>query len=47
VDLNSIGRIHGDAHDFLIAVISEGHSSMATGITTIEHVSQLVTDSLD
>jgi Beta-lactamase enzyme family len=45
--VNSIGRIHGDAHDFLIAVISQGHSSMATGITTIEHVSQLVTDSLD
>ncbi len=40
--INSIGRIKGDGHDYLIAVISQGHPSMSTGIATVEHVTRLV-----
>jgi beta-lactamase class A len=44
--VNSIGRVRGDDHDYLIAVISQGHPAMATGITTIEHVVKMVTQTL-
>lgn len=44
--INSIGRVRGDRHDYLIAVISQGHPAMSTGITTIEHVVKMVTRTL-
>jgi len=40
--INSIGRIKGDDHDYLIAAISQGHPSMAAGIATVEHVTRMV-----
>ncbi|MBO2445819.1 serine hydrolase [Actinomadura barringtoniae] len=44
--INSIGRISGDDHDYLIAVVSRGHPSMAAGVATVEHVATLVTHAL-
>ena len=44
--VNSIGRVRGDDHDYLIAVISQGHPSMAAGIETVEHVTRLVARAL-
>jgi hypothetical protein len=40
--INSIGRVRGAGHDFLIAVLSSRHPSMAAGIATVEHVAELV-----
>lgn len=44
--VNSIGRVRTGAHDYLIAVLSDRSPSMATGIATVEHVTELVTQSL-
>jgi len=44
--INSIGRIAGDDHDYLIAVISRRHPSMAAGVATVERVATLVTHAL-
>ncbi|MCW2912285.1 MAG: hypothetical protein JWN52_353 [Actinomycetia bacterium] len=41
--VNSIGRIHGDGHDYLIAVLSDHNTTMDSGVTKVEHVTQLVT----
>jgi hypothetical protein len=45
--INSIGRVRGDDHDYLIAVISQGHPSMDAGVETVEHVTHLVGRALD
>ncbi|GAA0980030.1 hypothetical protein GCM10009555_045840 [Acrocarpospora macrocephala] len=45
--INSIGRIHGDGHDYLIAVISRRNSSMADGIATVEHIAELAIKALN
>ena len=39
--VNSIGRIRGHGHDFLIAVFSTGSPTQPTGVRTVEHLSQL------
>jgi hypothetical protein len=40
--INSIGRVRGDDHDYLIAVLSKNDSSMDEGVETVEHVAALV-----
>ncbi|NRQ38609.1 hypothetical protein HII36_43325 [Nonomuraea sp. NN258] len=44
--INSIGRVRGDDHDYLIAVISRGNAGMGAGIAAVEHVAELVTRTL-
>ncbi|MEU5881296.1 serine hydrolase [Spirillospora sp. NPDC047279] len=39
--VTSMGRITGDAHDYLIAVVSAGHPSLSAGVTTVEHAAAL------
>jgi Beta-lactamase enzyme family len=41
--INSIGRVQTGTHDYLIAVLSDHNPSMEAGITTVEHVAELVT----
>ncbi|GAB2867315.1 serine hydrolase [Actinocorallia aurea] len=40
--VNSVGRITGHGHDYVIAVLSERSTSMAEGVTTVEHVARAV-----
>ncbi|MDX6739293.1 serine hydrolase [Actinocorallia sp. A-T 12471] len=40
--VNSVGRVTGHGHDYLIAVISERSTSMAEGVATVEHVARAV-----
>ncbi|MFF5258793.1 serine hydrolase [Actinomadura viridis] len=40
--VNSIGRITGHGHDYLVAVCSQGHPTMADGVRTVEHVARTV-----
>ncbi|ROO88838.1 beta-lactamase class A [Actinocorallia herbida] len=40
--VNSVGRVTGHGHDYLIAVISERSTSMPEGIATVEHVARAV-----
>lgn len=42
--INSIGRVSGRGHDFLIAVCSSGNPTMETGVSTVEHVADMVVD---
>ncbi|MFI0357687.1 serine hydrolase [Actinomadura sp. 9N407] len=44
--VNSIGRITGPDHDFLVAVCSQGHPSMESGVATVEHVADLVVSAM-
>lgn len=44
--INSIGRVSGHDHDFLIAVCSAGNPTMETGVSTVEHVADMVVDGL-
>ncbi|MEV3921568.1 serine hydrolase [Actinomadura coerulea] len=44
--INSIGRVSGNDHDFLIAVCSSGSPTMETGVSTVEHVADMVVDGL-
>ncbi|MGI5206684.1 serine hydrolase [Spirillospora sp. CA-108201] len=44
--INSIGRISGGDHDFLVAVCSSGNPTMETGVSTVEHVAEMVVDGL-
>ncbi|MFI0405209.1 serine hydrolase [Actinomadura sp. 3N508] len=44
--VNSIGRITGRDHDFLIAVCSGDSPTMEAGVATVEHVSDMVVDAL-
>jgi beta-lactamase class A len=44
--INSIGRVRGDGHDYLIAVLSKLNPSMGAGVETIEHATRLVASTL-
>ncbi|WUI00473.1 serine hydrolase [Spirillospora sp. NBC_00431] len=44
--VNSIGRITGRDHDFLVAVCSGESPTMEAGVSTVEHVSDMVVDAL-
>ncbi|MGH3390335.1 MAG: serine hydrolase [Actinomadura sp.] len=44
--VNSIGRITGPDHDFLIAIFTTGQPGMSTGIQTAEHLADLTVDAL-
>jgi beta-lactamase class A len=44
--INSIGRVRGDHHDYLIAVLSKRDATMEGGIATIEHVVKLVSEAV-
>ena len=44
--INSIGYIHGDGRDYLIAVLTNGNTTEADGIDTIEGLSRLVWQTL-
>jgi beta-lactamase class A len=44
--INSIGRVNGDDHDYLIAVLSKLNPSMGAGIETVEHATRLLTSTL-
>ncbi|MFE2537229.1 serine hydrolase [Streptomyces sp. NPDC059371] len=39
-DINSIGRISADGHDYLVATLSNGNSTQAKGISLVEAVSK-------
>ncbi|MFD5521629.1 serine hydrolase [Streptomyces sp. NPDC127066] len=39
-DVNSIGRISADGHDYLVATLSNGNSTQAMGISLVEAVSK-------
>jgi beta-lactamase class A len=39
--INSIGRVTGHGHDFLIAVLTEHNPSSAYGVATVEHMVRL------
>ncbi|GAB3684940.1 serine hydrolase [Actinocorallia lasiicapitis] len=41
--VNSVGRITGHGHDFLIAVLTSEQPSMSAGIATVEHLARLTT----
>jgi beta-lactamase class A len=40
--VNSIGYVNGDGRDYVIAVLTDGSSSEAAGIATIEGLSTLI-----
>ncbi|MFI0485498.1 serine hydrolase [Actinomadura sp. 9N215] len=44
--VNSVGRITGRDHDFLVAVCSGESPTMEAGVSTVEHVADMVVDAL-
>ncbi|TMR23690.1 hypothetical protein ETD86_07605 [Nonomuraea turkmeniaca] len=44
--VNSMGRVKSRGHTYLIAVLSERHGSMGSGVKTVERVSKLVTKAM-
>lgn len=44
--VNSIGRITGPGHDFVVAVFSADSPTMAQGVATVEHVASMVVSPL-
>jgi hypothetical protein len=42
--INSIGRVRGNGHDFVIAVFTEHNPSEGYGITTAEHMVRLAAE---
>ncbi|WP_242903075.1 serine hydrolase [Actinomadura terrae] len=44
--VNSIGRITGPDHDFLVAVCSRENPTMESGVDTVEHVADLVVSTM-
>ncbi|MUN40502.1 serine hydrolase [Actinomadura sp. NEAU-AAG5] len=44
--VNSIGRITGPDHDFLVAVCSRENPTMESGVDTVEHVADLVVSAM-
>jgi hypothetical protein len=40
--INSIGYVHGDKRDYLVAVLTDGNAAEAQGIDTIERLSDLI-----
>ena len=45
--INSIGRVKGTDHEYLIGVVSQKNTSMSDGIATIQHLVKLAVKSLD
>lgn len=46
-DINSIGRVKSDGHTYLVAVLSTGQQTMATGIERVESVAKAAVGVLD
>jgi hypothetical protein len=44
--INSIGYVHGDGRDYLVAVLTDGNATEAQGIDTIESLSDLIWENL-
>jgi hypothetical protein len=44
--VNSIGRVTGPGHDFVVAVFSGDSPTMAAGVATVEHVASMVVSAL-
>ncbi|QXJ20848.1 serine hydrolase [Actinomadura graeca] len=44
--INSVGLVRAHGRTYMIAAISERHPSMRDGITTLEHVTRMVTSAL-
>ncbi|MEU5883730.1 serine hydrolase [Spirillospora sp. NPDC047279] len=44
--VNSVGRVRGRHHDFLVAVCGNGSPAMATGVTTVERLSSMIVTAL-
>ncbi|MFA1549062.1 serine hydrolase [Actinomadura chokoriensis] len=44
--VNSIGRITGPDHDFLVAVCSGDSPTMEAGVSTVEHVAEMVVSTM-
>ncbi|NVI90009.1 serine hydrolase [Actinomadura sp. BRA 177] len=44
--VNSIGRVTGHDHDFLIAVCSGDSPTMEAGVSTVEHVAEMVASTM-
>ncbi|WP_433464619.1 serine hydrolase [Spirillospora sp. CA-128828] len=44
--INSVGRITGPGHDFLVAVCTGENPTMETGVSTVEHVAGMVVEAL-
>ncbi len=44
--MNSIGYVHGDGRDYLVAVLTDGNATEAQGIDTIESLSDLIWENL-
>lgn len=45
-EINSIGRITGPEHDFLIAVFTAGWPDMQSGVRAVEHIADLTVSTL-
>lgn len=45
--VNSIGRITHDGHELLVAVLSDGHTSMAAGISKVEAAAEAAAETLN
>lgn len=39
-DINSVGRVTSGTHHYLVAVLSDGNTSMTGGIATVEHAAR-------
>jgi len=46
-EINSIGEVEHDGHDYLVAVLSRDNTSMDAGVDVIEKVAQEAVDALD
>ena len=44
--VNSVGRVTGGGHDFLIAVCSGDNPTMEAGVSTVEHVAEMVVSTM-
>ncbi|NKZ05825.1 serine hydrolase [Actinomadura latina] len=44
--VNSVGRVTGHDHDFLIAVCSGDNPTMEAGVSTVEHVAEMVASTM-
>ncbi|MFG2780290.1 serine hydrolase [Streptomyces prunicolor] len=44
-DINSVGRVTSGTHHYLVAVLSDGNTSMTGGIATVEHAARTAVSS--
>ncbi|MDQ1484021.1 MAG: hypothetical protein QOF35_2097 [Actinomycetota bacterium] len=42
--INSVGHVRGEKSDYVIAVLTSGNPSMRYGVSTVEHVSSMMSD---